>query len=92
MARVDPEQRVRFRPSVELDDGLLAGLPEVRRIERSGPTVVVTGRGDLLAAVTAVLARNGIVAKDLRIDQATLDDAFIALTGRSAATASRELS
>jgi ABC-2 type transport system ATP-binding protein len=54
--------------------------------------VVVTGRGDLLAAVTAVLARNGIVAKDLRIDQATLDDAFIALTGRSAASPARELS
>ncbi len=90
VARADPEQRVRFRPSVELDDGLLAGLPEVRRIERSGPTVVVTGRGDLLAAVTAVLARNGIVARDLRIDQATLDDAFIALTGRSAATTSKE--
>ena len=69
-----------------LEHGLLAGLPEVRTIERSGPTVVVTGRGDLLAAVTAVLARNGIVARDLRIDQATLDDAFIALTGRPAAT------
>jgi len=92
VARADPEQRVRFRPSVELDDGLLAGLPEVRRIERSGPTVVVTGRGDLLSAVTGVLARNGIVARDLRIDQATLDDAFIALTGRAAATTSGDLS
>jgi ABC-2 type transport system ATP-binding protein len=56
-----------------------------------GPNVVVTGTGDLLAAVTAVLARSGIVARDLRIDQATLDDAFIALTGRTAATA-QELS
>jgi len=92
VARADPEQRVRFRPSVALDDGLLSGLPEVRSIERSGPTVVVTGRGDLLSAVTGVLARNGIVAKDLRIDQASLDDAFIALTGRPAATASGDLS
>ncbi len=92
VARADPEQRVRFRPSVALDDGLLTGLPEVRRIERSGPTVVVTGRGDLLAAVTAVLARHGIVARDLRIDQATLDDAFIALTGRPPRPNPRELS
>ena len=53
---------------------------------------MVTGRGDLLAAVTGVLARNGIVARDLRIDQANLDDAFIALTGRAAARTSRELS
>jgi len=91
VAQADPEQRVRFRPSTELDDGLLTGLPEVRRVERMGPNVVVTGTGDLLAAVTAVLARSGIVARDLRIDQATLDDAFIALTGRTAATA-QELS
>jgi len=92
VARADPEQRIRFRPSVDLDDGLLDGLPEVGSIERSGPTVLVTGRGDLLSAVTAVLARNGIVARDLRIDQATLDDAFIALTGRAAATTSGDLS
>ncbi len=92
IARTDPEQRLRFRPSVELDDRLLAGLPEVRRIERAGPTVVVTGRGELLAAVTAVFARNGIVARELRIDQATLDDAFLALTGRSAVATSKELS
>ena len=92
VARADPEQRVRFRPSAELDDGLLTGLPEVRRVERSGPHVVVTGTGDLLAAVTSVLARHGIVARDLRIDQASLDDAFIALTGRPAATTARELS
>jgi ABC-2 type transport system ATP-binding protein len=33
--------------------------------------------------VTSVLARNGIVAHDLRIEQAGLDEAFIALTGRA---------
>jgi ABC-2 type transport system ATP-binding protein len=92
VSRADPEQRVRFRPSVELDDGLLTSLPEVQRVERTGPTVVVTGRGDLLAAVTSVLARHGIVARDLRVDQVTLDDAFIALTGRPAAPAPGDLS
>jgi ABC-2 type transport system ATP-binding protein len=92
VARADPEQRVRFRPSVELDDALLRGLPEVRSIARSGPNVIVTGTGDLLAAVTAVLARHGIVARDLRIDQASLDDAFIALTGRPTAASPKELS
>jgi ABC-2 type transport system ATP-binding protein len=92
VARADPEQRIRFRPSIELDDGLLAGLPEVRRIERTGTTVVVTGQGDLLAAVTAVLARHGIVARDLRIEQASLDDAFLALTSRPAATTTGDLS
>jgi ABC-2 type transport system ATP-binding protein len=48
-----------------------------------GPTVVVTGTGNLLHAVTSVLARNQIVAMELRVDQASLDDAFVALTGRT---------
>jgi len=32
--------------------------------------------------VTSVLARQQVVANDLRVEQANLDDAFIALTGR----------
>jgi len=87
VARADPEQRVQFRPSSALDPQLLTGLPEVRSLQTFGETVVVMGRGDLLSAVTSVLARNGIVARDLRIEQASLDDAFIALTGRPTAQA-----
>jgi ABC-2 type transport system ATP-binding protein len=44
---------------------------------------VVTGTGNLLHAVTSVLARNQIVAAELRLEQTTLDDAFVALTGRA---------
>ncbi|MBB5954282.1 ABC-2 type transport system ATP-binding protein [Saccharothrix tamanrassetensis] len=83
VARVDGEQTVRFRPTSPLDTALLAGLPEVDAVERHGPQVVVTGRGNLLHAVTSLLARNQIVAADLRIEQAGLDDAFIRLTGRA---------
>ena len=36
VSMVDPEQRLRFRPSVPLEDGLLTDLPEVRRVERAG--------------------------------------------------------
>ena len=91
VSMVDPEQRLRFRPSVPIQDGLLTGLPEVKRVERSGPIVIVTGSGNLIHAVTSVLARHQIVANDLRVEQANLDDAFIALTGRPARTA-KELS
>jgi ABC-2 type transport system ATP-binding protein len=83
VSRVDSEQRIRFRPSVPLDDHLLTSLPEVASVGRSGPQVVVTGSGNLLHAVTSVLARNQIVAADLRIEQASLDDAFVELTGRA---------
>jgi ABC-2 type transport system ATP-binding protein len=82
VSRIDAEQRIRFRPSAPLEDRLLTDLPQVRAVTRTGPWVFVTGAGDLLQAVTSVLARNQIVAADLRIEQASLDDAFVALTGR----------
>lgn len=81
-AKVGSEQRIRFRPSTPLDDGLLTRLPEVSSVNRHGSQVLVTGAGNLLHAVTSVLARNGIVAADLRMEQASLEDAFVALTGR----------
>jgi ABC-2 type transport system ATP-binding protein len=83
VSRVDGEQRVRFRPTAPLDVKLLEELPEVSNVEQHGPQLVVTGTGNLLHAVTSVLARNQIVAADLRIEQAGLDDAFIRLTGRA---------
>jgi ABC-2 type transport system ATP-binding protein len=42
----------------------------------------VTGTGNLLLAVTTVLAHHQVTAGDLRVEQTTLDDAFVALTGR----------
>jgi ABC-2 type transport system ATP-binding protein len=78
---VDAEQRVRFRPSRPLDDSLLTSLPEVTSVIHRGDTVAVTGTGDVALAVTSVLARNGIVAAQLRVEQASLEDAFVALTG-----------
>ena len=53
---------------------------------RHGQTIEVAGTGNLVLAVTAVLARNQIVANELRIEQAGLEDAFVALTGRRLAS------
>ncbi|GIJ36815.1 ABC transporter ATP-binding protein [Micromonospora andamanensis] len=82
VSAVVPEQRIRFRPSAPLDARLLTDLPQVSAVTRSGSQVVVTGTGDMLHAVTSVLARHQIIAADLRLEQATLDDAFVELTGR----------
>jgi ABC-2 type transport system ATP-binding protein len=79
--RVQAEQRIQFRPSVPLDDGLLTSLPDVTNVIRRGDVVVVTGNSNALNAVTSVLARHQIVARQLRVEQASLEDAFIALTG-----------
>ncbi|CAM3770462.1 ABC transporter ATP-binding protein [Kibdelosporangium persicum] len=83
VARVDDRQRIRFQPSAPLDHAVLTALPEVTSVERAGSQLVVTGTGNLLLAVTAVLARNQVIAAGLRVEQTTLDDAFVALTGRS---------
>jgi len=82
VARVMTEQRIRFRPSETLDDRLLTDLPHVTSVARHGGQVVVTGTSDALHEVTSVLARHQIVAHDLRVEQASLDDAFVSLTGR----------
>jgi ABC-2 type transport system ATP-binding protein len=82
VSKVDVEQRMRFRPTSPLDDALLTALPEVTSVNRRRGQVVVTGTGNLVHAVTSVLARNQIIAAELRVEQASLDDAFVALTGR----------
>jgi ABC-2 type transport system ATP-binding protein len=85
VASLPDGQRLRFRPSADFPDALLTDLPEVHAVRRTGVNVEVTGTGDLLQAVTAALAARQILPADLRLDQPTLDDAFVALTGRPAA-------
>ncbi|MGS2647439.1 ATP-binding cassette domain-containing protein [Streptosporangium sp. LJ11] len=82
IARVGGRQTIRFRPSGPLDDSRLEALPEVTGVSRSGGQVAVTGTGNLLLAVTTVLSAMGVVPTDLRMEQATLDDAFLNLTGK----------
>jgi ABC-2 type transport system ATP-binding protein len=82
--RVETEQRIQFRPSVPLPPSLLESLPDVTNVIYRGDVVVVTGNSNALNAVTSALARNQILARQLRVDQANLEDAFLALTGRHA--------
>lgn len=79
-------QRLRFRVDGSADNlGTLTRLPEVVDVHRDGDRLVVTGRGDVVLAVTAELARRGVVAHDLRVDTVRLDDAFVALTSKESA-------
>ena len=82
--RTEAEQRIQFRPSVPFDDGLLTVLPDVTNVIHRGDVVVVTGNSNALNAVTSVLARHQIAARQLRVDQGSLEDAFLTLTGRHA--------
>jgi ABC-2 type transport system ATP-binding protein len=83
VSNVKAEQRIRFHVSAPFDQSLLTALPEVRNLSLNGTQIVVTGTGNLINAVMTVLARHEIVAGDLRVEQASLDDAFVALTGRA---------
>jgi ABC-2 type transport system ATP-binding protein len=81
VSRVDGATRVRFVPSVALDVSLLEALPEVTSVASVGEQLVVSGSENLLHAVTSLLARRQVVAHQLRVDQVSLDDAYVALTG-----------
>jgi hypothetical protein len=42
----------------------------------------VTGSGDLVSAVILTLASADLTAREIQVDSATLEDAFVLLTGR----------
>jgi len=80
-------QRVRFRVGEGAEPALasaaLGDLPEVTEVQVRRDQVTVTGVGDLLGAVSTALVRAGVVATETRLEHATLDDAFLALTGHT---------
>jgi ABC-2 type transport system ATP-binding protein len=76
-------QRMRFQPSRPLDDHHYTDLAEVREVRHHGNRLEVLGDGDLVHAVTAMLAAHQVVAAGLRVEQAGLDDAFVELTGKT---------
>jgi ABC-2 type transport system ATP-binding protein len=78
------DQRLRFRPSAPVDDRRLLDLAEVTDLIHRGEQIEVSGTGNLLAAIAAELVREGVVAEQLRFDQASLEDAFVALTQNGA--------
>ncbi|MEU5289073.1 ABC transporter ATP-binding protein [Streptomyces sp. CA-278952] len=86
VSRVSDEQVIRFIPSVPIEEELLMLLPDVTRMTRSGSQITVVGKGNVLYSVISVLARNQIVANELRLEQPSLDDAFVALTGSQPAS------
>jgi ABC-2 type transport system ATP-binding protein len=92
--RAGGEQYIRFTASAPLEEDVLSVLPEVHSVRREGDQFAVTGNEEALQAVMGVLIRRGITARHLRLDQASLDDAFVALTqhdpaGRETASAAQ---
>ncbi|MGH3421796.1 MAG: ABC transporter ATP-binding protein [Streptosporangiaceae bacterium] len=80
VARAKGGKTVRFVPSGPFDESLLTRLAEVTRVERDGRHVVVTGTGELVNAVVLALHAAGVEARDVRLDAASLEDAYVRLT------------
>jgi len=81
---------MRFHPSRPFDETLLTALPEVDRLEHHGDRIVITGTGDLLNAVISALATAGSEAKDVQLETATFEDAFVRLTGHPTRTSEKD--
>ena len=83
IARHTSAVRVIF--STEIADlAWLEKVPGVTRVTRKGLRVEVEGSGPLLALTAAALVQHDIVPPDLRIEQPTLEDVFLKLTGHAA--------
>lgn len=77
VARATVEQVLRFRPSAPVPPGLLEGLGTTT--ERDGE-LEVRGRDNVVQDVLVALDRHGIRPEHLRLEQSSLEDAFVALT------------
>jgi ABC-2 type transport system ATP-binding protein len=72
---------ISFTPSEPLDDEELAALPALASVEHKDGRITLGGTDDTVNAVLSLLARRRITAHQLRVTDATLDDAFLDLTG-----------
>ncbi|MET9087405.1 ABC transporter ATP-binding protein [Streptomyces sp. NPDC004237] len=71
---------ISFTPSAPLDDRDLSALPALVSVERKDGRITLSGTDETVNAVITLLARHRVTAHQLRVVDATLDDAFLDLT------------
>ncbi|WP_338686783.1 ABC transporter ATP-binding protein [Streptomyces acidiscabies] len=71
---------ISFTPSAPLDETDLAALPALASVEHKDSRLTLSGTDETVNAVITLLARRHITAHQLRVTDATLDDAFLDLT------------
>ncbi|HNS50660.1 MAG TPA: ABC transporter ATP-binding protein [Anaerolineae bacterium] len=80
---IGAEHRVVFEVQGDLDEATLRDAPGVVRVEMTGERVTVYGPEDgLVGRVVTALEEAGTRFANLRTEQPTLEDVFLALTGK----------
>ncbi|MET9120361.1 MULTISPECIES: ABC transporter ATP-binding protein [unclassified Streptomyces] len=72
---------ISFTPSTPLDEREVAALPRLASVAHQDGRITLGGTDETVDAVLTLLARRHITAHQLRVTDATLDDAFLDLTG-----------
>ena len=77
------ETRVHFTASNGFEPNQLSAVEGVTSISQDNNHITVSGHGPLLARVAAALAQHYVAPADLRVDHSSLEDVFLALTGKT---------
>lgn len=86
---IGAESRVLFTLNTSYDPQALTSIGSVTRVERDEQRVIVYGRSTssgqspLIAEVANALSAQGVVFTDIRMEQPSLEDVFLQLTGRA---------
>lgn len=78
------EVRISFTANGRFDPDCLSNVAGIVRVEREGERVAIHGRGDaVIGEAVSTLSARGFQLRDLRTEQPSLEDVFLALTGNS---------
>ncbi|HLS25461.1 MAG TPA: ABC transporter ATP-binding protein [Beutenbergiaceae bacterium] len=82
IADLEDRRTFRMRLSEPIDDDVLTSLADVDRVCHVGNEIEVTGTRTVLPAAMLALAELDVVPDEIRTLNRTLDDVFVARTGR----------
>jgi ABC-2 type transport system ATP-binding protein len=80
-------QRLSFRPRGAVDPAELRALPGIGGARSEDGRIEVAGGGDLVATVMELLVSRGVVPLETRLEQSSLEDAFMQMTAGADAEA-----
>ena len=83
IAGLNEETQVLFSVPNGFEAERLEKVSGVTAVRQRNQDITVSGKGPLLANVAAALAQHNIAPADLRVQQANLEDVFLALTGQA---------